>query len=280
MWRLIMAIAVVLVTVGGLIVHQRSLTAQTVSPVEEIDELLGWWKLDEDTGTVAVDSSGNGNDGEFVGEPAPVWRSSGDQVVALELRGGEGAVVMPVIPELTMLGEAVTVAVWLKRGARGDGTILDTWVEGETSGSVALSLSLGRPVFEVVIGGKSVAAVGAGELAEGVWQHVAGTYDGRQVRVLVDGAVAGAVDARGAIDSFEQAVVLGRSASGWPLVGELSDVRVYRRAVGTDEIAAIAGVPEREAAGEPVTTENTQTLRPAGGGKPGGADWVAGGSAR
>jgi hypothetical protein len=68
-------------------------------------------------------------------------------------------VVTPVIPELATLGEAVTVAVWVKRGATADGMILDTWVGGETSGSVALSLSLGRPVFEVVIGGKAVAAV-------------------------------------------------------------------------------------------------------------------------
>ena len=29
-------------------------------------DLLGWWKFDDGTGTIAVDSSGNGNDGVFI----------------------------------------------------------------------------------------------------------------------------------------------------------------------------------------------------------------------
>ena len=32
-------------------------------------DLLGWWKLDDGTGTIAIDSSGNGHDGTFVGDP-------------------------------------------------------------------------------------------------------------------------------------------------------------------------------------------------------------------
>ena len=31
------------------------------SPVEA--ELVGWWKFDDGSGTIATDSSGNGNDG-------------------------------------------------------------------------------------------------------------------------------------------------------------------------------------------------------------------------
>jgi hypothetical protein len=77
--------------VGLLFVRSPSMSAAPDATVA-FDEsgLVGWCKLDDGTGTVAVDSSGNGNDGEFVGEPAPVWRSSEDQVVALEFRGGEG----------------------------------------------------------------------------------------------------------------------------------------------------------------------------------------------
>ena len=32
-------------------------------------DLLGWWKFDDGTGTIAVDSSGNGNDGVFIQDP-------------------------------------------------------------------------------------------------------------------------------------------------------------------------------------------------------------------
>jgi hypothetical protein len=32
-------------------------------------ELVGWWKLDEGSGNIAYDSSGNGNDGTLEGTP-------------------------------------------------------------------------------------------------------------------------------------------------------------------------------------------------------------------
>ena len=32
-------------------------------------ELVGWWRFDEGSGTIANDSSGNGNDGTFYGDP-------------------------------------------------------------------------------------------------------------------------------------------------------------------------------------------------------------------
>jgi len=37
--------------------------------------LVAWWRLDEGSGTVALDSSGNGNDARFQG--APAWVESG-----------------------------------------------------------------------------------------------------------------------------------------------------------------------------------------------------------
>ena len=41
-------------------------------------DLMGWWKLDEKSGTIAYDSSGNGNDGDLIqtdGNPInnPQW---------------------------------------------------------------------------------------------------------------------------------------------------------------------------------------------------------------
>jgi hypothetical protein len=32
-------------------------------------DLVAHWKLDDGSGTTAIDSSGNGNDGTFVGDP-------------------------------------------------------------------------------------------------------------------------------------------------------------------------------------------------------------------
>ena len=45
------------------------LLATAVCAQAQDPDLLGWWKLDDGTGTITVDSSGNGIDGVFVGDP-------------------------------------------------------------------------------------------------------------------------------------------------------------------------------------------------------------------
>ncbi len=41
-------------------------------------ELVGWWKLDDGSGTTAIDSSGNGNHGTLINSPE--WQTAGDNV--------------------------------------------------------------------------------------------------------------------------------------------------------------------------------------------------------
>ncbi len=48
-------------------------------------ELVGWWKLDEGSGTTAFDSSGNGNDGTLQG--APAWVDDGKFGKAVKFNG-------------------------------------------------------------------------------------------------------------------------------------------------------------------------------------------------
>jgi len=47
-------------------------------------DLVGYWKLDDGSGTVAADSSGNGNDGTIVNNPTWI---SGVAGAALEFHG-------------------------------------------------------------------------------------------------------------------------------------------------------------------------------------------------
>ena len=44
-------------------------------PVDLRANLLGHWKLDETSGTMAADSSGNGHTGQLEGTPVPTWSS-------------------------------------------------------------------------------------------------------------------------------------------------------------------------------------------------------------
>ena len=79
-------------------------------------ELIGWWKLDETSGDIAFDSSGNSNDGTIEGDP---------QWVDGQLGGawqGDGTTAYIRVPhsETLMVNDAITVALWLYGGIPPD----------------------------------------------------------------------------------------------------------------------------------------------------------------
>ena len=55
-------------------------------------ELVGQWKLDEGSGTIATDATGNGHDGELIGDPQWV---DGYFVGCLEFAGSPDKVDIP-----------------------------------------------------------------------------------------------------------------------------------------------------------------------------------------
>jgi hypothetical protein len=76
-------------------------------------ELMGWWKLDEGSGTTAFDSSGNGRDGTLNGDPQWVAGWLGG---ALDFDGGDH-VDTGYSDDLTNW----TIAAWVKSPAAPSG---------------------------------------------------------------------------------------------------------------------------------------------------------------
>jgi hypothetical protein len=84
------------------------LAAAACTQAQDLD-LLGWWKLDDGTGTVAADSSGNGNDGTFVGDPEWVAGKFGSGLL-FDGQGGERVA----LGGLDIPSGAMTIACWFK----------------------------------------------------------------------------------------------------------------------------------------------------------------------
>ena len=74
-----------------------------------LNGLVGWWKFDEGSGTVAYDSSGNGNNGNLTN--GPTW-TTGKIGGALSFDGENDYVDVPSIQSVN--GGGVTFAVWIK----------------------------------------------------------------------------------------------------------------------------------------------------------------------
>ena len=95
----------ILITILLCLVGYTSVEAQMPSPV-------GWWKMDDGTGTTAVDSSGNGYDGTLMG--GATW-GTGMYDGAVSLDGSDDYVDLPIGPIIENLTDC-TIAIWVNWG--------------------------------------------------------------------------------------------------------------------------------------------------------------------
>jgi Concanavalin A-like lectin/glucanases superfamily len=158
---------------------------------------------------------------------------------------------------------ALTVESWISPAAWPSGTAAasivakDFWTPtSPTVSGFAYSPTVGYALrggaggtitFTVSIGGTFRSAVSTATVPTGGWHHVAGTFDGQQLIVYIDGnqvasaAVKGDGEAGGAIDPAAGTNLLVAADSFYPndqFSGAVDEVRVYQRALSAAEIAA------------------------------------------
>ena len=84
--------------------------------------LVGYWNFDESSGTVAHDSSGNGNTGTTVGDPQWVTGVSGS---ALNFDGTTHVSIQS-SPSLTLKSNSMSIELWIKPSVTLDGSTPST----------------------------------------------------------------------------------------------------------------------------------------------------------
>jgi hypothetical protein len=84
---------------------------------------------------------------------------------------------------------------------------------------------------------------------DGSWVHVAGTYNGKQLRVYIDGVKRGSRAVSGRVDMNDHPLAVGANNKPYKdvndpihnwFMGAMDDFRLYRRALSAAEIAALA----------------------------------------
>ena len=141
--------------------------------------------FEEPVGTSVVDESG-GNDGVVDG---PERTGSGRFGRALSFDGDDDLVTVPDSASID-LTTGMTLEAWVKPEAATDWR---TVIFKESSGHSAYALYANgeTDVPSVYLGGVS-GALGTSELDAGKWTHLAATYDGNNLRLFVNGTLAGA----------------------------------------------------------------------------------------
>ncbi|MBI2302526.1 MAG: LamG domain-containing protein [Armatimonadetes bacterium] len=194
--------------------------------------LLAWYPCDEATGTVLHDHSGNGRDltlhgGRFV--------PYGDGY-ALSLNGRGDHLTQSAGAPFEPAG-AVSVEAWVQPQGAAKG---EPGVVGRSYTSFVLTwYTDGKCWWYVGGGGSHVSAA----LTTGVWHHVVGTFDGKLLKLFVDGREAASGPC--AVDKVPpgEGFFLGTSTGEVQFTqqatfeGLLDEIRIYDRALAADEIA-------------------------------------------
>jgi hypothetical protein len=201
-------------------------------------EMVGWWKLNEGSGTSANDSSGYGNHGTLRSNPQWVVGIAGG---ALEFSGTSDFVDCGSDESLNITGP-ITIALWMRPAAAGEGgPNAGPVCKAESGNTWSWQLRYNAPGGNFM--GFQFAGVPEGStwvdvqenLSPGEWYHIAGTFDGTNIKCHLNGAETDSGTISG-IRGGESTFFIGQD--GWVNVfsGAVDEVRIYNHALSEAEI--------------------------------------------
>ncbi|MFZ2146317.1 MAG: LamG-like jellyroll fold domain-containing protein [Sedimentisphaerales bacterium] len=197
-------------------------------------DLVGLWRFDETSGTIAHDVSGNGNDGTLVGNPQWVAGKIGG---ALEFNGTDSMVDIPYSPDMTP-SEGTTISAWVFPTDTSRACIV-----GQFEG-YGMALFTGLQLKSVIWGSDWV--MSDVTIPENEWSHIAMTWDvaNDERMIFLNGELVGT---RGdsAVPNVQNNLGIGLWV-GWPdawgddsFMGIIDDVQVHNLVLTEDEIKII-----------------------------------------
>jgi len=198
------------------------------------ESLVAYWAMDEGAGTTAADSAGS-NVGSIEG--AVSW-VDGHAGTAIELDGGLTSYVNCGASPVFDITEAVTLSAWVNASApaeshrpiigKGDHTYMLRHGSGETFDFF----------FHSNGGWHQISAPVPDSLYLNAWNHVAGSFDGSQIRLYINGVLGASQDYAGAISLATHDVNIGRNSEVIDRAyrGIIDEVRIYNSALTDAEV--------------------------------------------
>jgi len=192
--------------------------------------LIGYWKFDEGTGDVASDSSGNKNDGKIV--RGPEW-VNGKFGKALKFDSGKTQKVeIANSDSFAKIVTAVTIEAWINPAN------FSAWMSFGVKGDITYGMFINpSALVRFHYSGGSTLDTPANTIKANEWTHVVGTYDGKTVKVYLNGVVKAELNANAAIPANAATFVIGgtQDSRDW-YAGMLDEVKLYSRGLTADEV--------------------------------------------
>jgi hypothetical protein len=206
--------------------------------IADISEgLIGWWMLDEGTGTTVADSSGAGHDGFFV-DSTPEW-VPGMYGTAIEFDGTD-KVEIPDHADFH-LTNAMSVALWMQPGA--DQVASAKLFIKQKSGQYPYSLQYddsGQGLFATVYAATRYDTAPHIPDFPGEWAHMCFTYDGSVLILYKDGEEVASVNTSGQLQQNNLSLSIGcRLDYAQNFNGIIDDVRLFNRDLLPEEVQQV-----------------------------------------
>lgn len=227
--------------------------------IVELYGLVGYWKLNETSGTSAADSSGIGNNGSVSG--SATWTSAvhGNGFSA-DYTNGEDYIQIANSTSLQDVQEdSYSLAAWFKPTnlppGSGSANTAAYRIIGKTGWHLGLVYDYAGEFYVEHWLGTTPTWYGAGAWfmnSPGKWYHVAGVIDrdAGTIKLYLDGSLIQTATFTAGATAYEYGTTPWRigisspSASNWGHAarGVIDDVRVYNRAIMPSEVAKLAGL--------------------------------------
>lgn len=208
----------------------------------DVNDAVGIWLFDEGSGDVARDASGNGNNGEVL---ASVKWDKGKFGRALNFPGtvtGTSYVKVPVKDELELVEHSITAWINVTPTANDWQIIICKWFPHDVRNySILTNKGIGTLFAQLTSGGAAQwkTADSGVDVTDGVWHHIACSYDGTTMRVYIDGEMKNQT-AMGPGDPNEGDVTIGARYEGiHPTTGLIDEVGLFNIGLDEEEIQDI-----------------------------------------
>jgi len=204
-------------------------------------DLVGWWRLDDGSGTTAIDSSGTGNDGTINGDPKWVDGKVGG---ALEMDGGD-YVDVPGASEINP--ESITLMTWVNFSTV-DGADMERQDYLSRGDDYAFSLhewgyrdsteAEGKISAIVTSAGGWTVLPGTTLVEPDTWYHTTLTYDsGTQMFLIyLNGEVEGEMELTTGLEHRLGGSLTIGTYNGRDLLGKIDDIKIFNEALSEGQI--------------------------------------------
>lgn len=208
------------------------------------DALIAHWPLDETSANSATDYQGGNH---AVLNNGAIWQPTAGRVGgALYFDGNDDFIETPQSEVFSL--DNFTLSIWVKHDPQCGGWTAIMEHNRYQSNHIGLFLTPGDcfPLFQWNNWNGNYSLSASNSLNDGQWHHIAAVYDGNQLntRLYVDGVLqAEKNNVTATTPRFDDFRIGGKNDGGETFHGSLDEIRIYDRALSSDEVQQLFSTP-------------------------------------